>query len=46
VKAVQGNNISSMKAAPGNAKSVTANLMGDPAPGRREMLQKMGEIKG
>jgi hypothetical protein len=27
-------------------KSVTANLMGDPAPGRREMLQKMGEMKG
>jgi hypothetical protein len=28
------------------AKSVTASLMGDPAPGRREMMQKMGEMKG
>lgn len=26
-------------------KSVTAGLMGDPAPGRREMLAKMGEMK-
>lgn len=25
-------------------KNVTASLMGDPAPGRREMLQKMGEM--
>lgn len=27
-------------------RNVTADLMGDPAPGRREMLQKMGEMKG
>lgn len=27
-------------------KSVTANLMGDPPAGRREMLAKMGEMKG
>lgn len=27
-------------------QSVTSSLMGDPAPGRREMLQKIGEIGG
>lgn len=34
-----------LKAQPATPKNVTAGLMGDPAPGRREMLQKMGEMK-
>lgn len=35
-----------LKAQPATPKrSVTAQLMGDPPPGRREMMQKMGEMK-
>jgi len=30
---------------PRNRQSVTASVMGDPPPGRREMLAKMGEMK-
>jgi hypothetical protein len=36
-----------LKAQPAEPKrNVTASLMGDPPPGRREMMQKMGEMKG
>ncbi|TIV83805.1 MAG: hypothetical protein E5V64_06475 [Mesorhizobium sp.] len=41
-------NINTKPLAPPTAtakRSVTASLMGDPAPGRREMMQKMGEMK-
>lgn len=47
VKDIVGDKRSGISLAPtsGTRKSVTANLMGDPAPGRREMMQKMGEMK-
>lgn len=39
-------NINTKSLAAQPKQNVTASLMGDPAPGRREMLQKMGEMKG